>query len=111
MSATDELRRLLDERGIEHEDFDDGLVYNHTTSWSRDRYKACYSEYRSGVVRMEATCISPEQAIEATVGNHAKRIIVANGATGHCNCSSCGELIGTWDNYCKHCGAKLEVEL
>jgi hypothetical protein len=40
----------------------------------------------------------------------AKRIIVANGATGHCNCSACGELIGAWDNYCRHCGAKLEVD-
>jgi hypothetical protein len=40
----------------------------------------------------------------------AKRVIVANGATGHCNCSLCGGLIGIQDNYCRHCGAKLEVE-
>jgi hypothetical protein len=40
----------------------------------------------------------------------AKRIIVANGATGHCKCGACGGLIGVWDNYCKHCGARLEVE-
>lgn len=40
----------------------------------------------------------------------AKRVIVANGATGHCNCSLCGGLIGIQDLYCKHCGAKLEVE-
>ena len=39
----------------------------------------------------------------------AKRIIVANGATGHCNCSACGGLIGIQDLYCKHCGAKLGV--
>jgi hypothetical protein len=41
---------------------------------------------------------------------HAKRIIVANGATGHCNCSLCGGLIGIQDLYCKHCGARLEPE-
>ena len=41
---------------------------------------------------------------------HAKRIIVANGATGHCNCEACGGLIGIQDLYCKHCGAKLEFE-
>ena len=41
---------------------------------------------------------------------HAKRIIVANGATGHCKCSACGGLIGAWDAYCKHCGARLEVD-
>lgn len=40
----------------------------------------------------------------------AKRVIVANGATGHCKCSACGDLIGVWDNYCRHCGAKLEVD-
>jgi hypothetical protein len=40
----------------------------------------------------------------------AKRVIVANGATGHCKCSACGGLIGAWDNYCKHCGVRLEVD-
>ena len=40
----------------------------------------------------------------------AKRVIVANGATGHCRCSACSGLIGVWDNYCRHCGAKLEVD-
>ena len=40
----------------------------------------------------------------------AKRVIVANGATGHCRCSACSGLIGIQDLYCKHCGAKLEVE-
>ena len=40
----------------------------------------------------------------------AKRVIVANGATGHCRCSACSGLIGVLDNYCKHCGAKLEVD-
>jgi hypothetical protein len=40
----------------------------------------------------------------------AKRVIVANGATGHCNCSLCCGLIGIQDLYCKHCGARLEVE-
>jgi hypothetical protein len=40
----------------------------------------------------------------------AKRVIVANGATGHCNCSLCCGLIGIQDLYCKHCGAKLEPE-
>ena len=40
----------------------------------------------------------------------AKRVIVANGATGHCRCSACSGLIGVWDNYCRHCGARLEVD-
>lgn len=40
----------------------------------------------------------------------AKRVIVANGATGHCNCGACDGLIGIQDLYCKHCGAKLEVD-
>jgi hypothetical protein len=40
----------------------------------------------------------------------SEKVIVANGATGHCKCGSCGGLIGAWDNYCRHCGAKLEPE-
>ena len=59
------------------------------------------------------TCETKEEAIDAwnrRAERHAKRIIVANGATGHCKCGACGGLIGAWDNYCKHCGARLEVE-
>jgi hypothetical protein len=60
---------------------------------------------------------SPDTAEGYAIVNHwyklerkAEKIIVANGATGHCKCGSCGGLIGAWDNYCRHCGAKLEPE-
>lgn len=40
----------------------------------------------------------------------AKAIVVSNGATGYCRCEACRKWIDPWDRYCKHCGAKLEVE-
>ena len=57
--------------------------------------------------------IAKERAIELwnrRAERHAEKVIVANGATGHCKCGACGGLIGAWDNYCRHCGARLEVE-
>lgn len=42
----------------------------------------------------------------------ARRVIVSDPATdcatGHCECSGCGEPIDPWDRFCRHCGARLE---
>ena len=42
------------------------------------------------------------------------RVIVADEetdcATGFCTCGNCGEPIDPWDDWCRHCGAKLEDE-
>lgn len=110
MSATDELRRLLDEHGVEHEDSDDNLVYNYTTRWSIGRCNVEYSEYRSGVTRMVATCISPEQAVEVTIGKTTTRNGKIRKRYGRdvplCEC--CGYAIGDARyNYCPSCGALI----
>jgi hypothetical protein len=80
--------------------------YRITIDYKGRRYDA-YSQIDGKVCFVG---LSAEQIMDAIKPKTAKRIIVANGATGHCKCSACGGLIGVWDNYCKHCGARLEVE-
>ncbi len=42
----------------------------------------------------------------------ARRVIVSDPstdcATGHCECGGCGGGIDPWDEWCRHCGARLE---
>lgn len=49
---------------------------------------------------------------EHRLARTAPRVIVSDPATdcatGHCECGACGGAIDMWDNYCKHCGARLE---
>jgi len=63
-NATDELRRMLDERGIEWRSGLEGVTF--VGDW-------CFVEYDNG--KLAATCepvLTPEQAIAATLGNDAK---------------------------------------
>jgi hypothetical protein len=38
----------------------------------------------------------------------ATHMIVNNGITGHSACTGCGKAIDPWDEWCRHCGARLE---
>lgn len=64
MTATDELRRMLDERGVEHFDGTE------CTLWLKDGfgYRASADEGLSGFIHLHLWCTTPEQAIEATLG-------------------------------------------
>ena len=63
MSATDELRRMLEERGVEHTDADDGHTQH--TWWSDGDHEIAVSN--SGE-RLAVYNLTPEQAIAATLG-------------------------------------------
>ena len=73
MSATDELRRLLDERGVEWKAFD---VFEQTTQWSTHSGAFVYwAREQDGRLLVETTAptkysasCTPEQAIAATLG-------------------------------------------
>ena len=84
MTATDELRRMLDERGVEHLD---GYA---DTAWDVDgiRYLANDHLRLEGRMVLRRTC-TPEQAIEATLGR------------GTCSCTTPD---GTWCFVCSECG-------
>ena len=65
MSATEELRALLDERGAEHYDGTE------TTLWLKDGmgYRASADEGLNGFIQLHLWCTTPEQAIAATLGD------------------------------------------
>ena len=68
MSATDELRRLLDERGVEYE-VDDAKTVR-VTRWRAYGDWVCFIEYDNGDTKfcIDARRLTPEQAIAATLG-------------------------------------------
>ena len=77
MTATDELRRLLDERGIEYEPIDSVHSPNRRTLWGKvERGKGIFGmdakyetiEFKKGM-RLTISDCSPEQAVEATLGS------------------------------------------
>ena len=106
MTATDELRRMLDERGVEWSGIGD-----HTVLWCRrDAKYANYDAQASdwGDKLMLSWACTTEQAIEATLGR------------GTCHntqsdfdfmCSECGKCVDNGRvlgfNYCPRCGRRV----
>ena len=96
MTATDALRRLLDERGAEYR--------VSATGYSIDigPHITAYANRSNTTLDMSMRNITPEQAVEATLGR------------GECHvapfmeCSECGaQLDGIYGRYCPNCGRKV----
>lgn len=105
-SATDELRRMLDERGVEW----GGEFYESCTFWNDETNLAVASEDIDGKLWVSQS-VTPEQAIEATLGRGTCKDVGR-----YCfSCSECGwvanephhVLGGFWPNYCPNCGRKV----
>ena len=123
MTATERLRALLDERGVEWKDI--GL-YQTVTAWESGALIWCAID-KGDHLKVE-TPTTPEQAVEATLGRGTCRIIEAElddegyklltiepypdatsmdewyGIMGVC--SECGEYVPKM-NYCPNCGRKV----
>ena len=67
MTATDELRRLLDERGVEWVEKSQYPLMKCDTAWG-DSERFSFAEYVDGGTLLFAVDITPEQAVEATLG-------------------------------------------
>lgn len=109
MSATDELRALLDERGVEYTTSDGEHVKE--TCWPyMGELMAAFAEYGDGTTRFacDTWCFTPAQAIEATLGR-GECHVEEDEDTGFLVCSECGAVQP--DDYtvyyCWCCGAKV----
>ncbi len=108
MTATDELRRLLDERGVE---WDYGITGATTTRLSVNGIDLTFTPMRDGVVC--STILTPEQAIAATLGrgtcHPVEQYLDMHSDLTVTVCSNCGvpedELADM--NYCPNCGARV----
>lgn len=110
-NATDELCRLLDERGESYIRHSDGMV-----TW---RY---YTDPHSAIETLDGTLqvtgITPAQAIAATLGAGTCRLKRAQWDDGACTwgciCTACDAHLehetGIGYNYCPHCGRKVVDE-
>ena len=112
MTATSELRRLLDERGVE---WDKGAFPNETRTYWREMVSVPWDEQRLYVMAL----FTPEQAVEATLGRgtcKASKQRSMDGKVRGWQCHGCGAAIVTaptdeeWPelpNYCPECGRKV----
>ena len=109
MSATDELRRLLDERGVVYR-WDNG-----TATWYVDGVMYNAWGYDDERLTMSVCHLTPEQAVEATLGRGEcsnKAIRPQTFWCDQCDCAAEGwvDVGGTLINgfrYCPNCGRKV----
>lgn len=70
MTATDELRRLLDERGVEHYDGTESTLWGYEDyNESAGVYRFSADETSDGYMQMRLWHVTPAQAIAATLGD------------------------------------------
>ena len=121
MTATDELRRLLDERGVEWRD-DSSIYGTRRTVWTADGVTYVAAEV-SGRLKVSGY-LTPEQAIAATLGRGECRAdetetikalyndnhYIKNVIVHIMECSECGhtyEHVNGDYEYCPNCGRRI----
>lgn len=126
-SATEELRRLLDERGVKYERPEDGTTIYYDSGGNRYTYNV---NPDSGWAQLFGYNLTPEQAIAATLGSGTCEPIgewvdiSQTQKVRHVSCSECGYEFGMEEkrtipfemlmpvelpNFCQNCGARVEV--
>lgn len=129
MTATDELRRMLDERGVGCVT-DDGEYVKRTTWHGVGDKRATFVEYVNGECRfsMDDYNFTPEQSIAATLGHSLNNPSISETLSERGTCRiernergcnfvyrlytlSCGHTVWTMGDapgYCVTCGRKVE---
>lgn len=115
MTATDELRRLLDERGVEYET-DDTQIDGNGTMYRVTYVKEGYG--RTWVYEEPPDCgllvsynydLGAEDAVEATLGRGECRMETEESCQNWMSCSEChADYYNDQPiNYCPNCGRKV----
>lgn len=126
MAATDELRALLDERGVEWQK-PLSIMEQYKTVWRNGPWEYTAVEISGGVFGIYAKhreWLAPKQVVEATLGSGTCHRLPADnfGTTcivrghgyemefGYWKCSECGTNCFEGARYCMNCGAKVVGE-
>ena len=115
MTATDELRRLLDERGVEWETDRSGnrVMWGRPVDQFHDtmEFKAVDNAMPNGGLNVHICGFTPEQAIEATLGRGECKDM-SGGDPCAFVCSECAAVCNhPYDEairYCPNCGRRVE---
>lgn len=117
MTATDELRRLLDERGVEYETYiEQSTGFEHVEWRFGENGSADFNlEFGEPWLAMSGVVSDPAQAVEATLGRgtcHNVHVMPRTGAfwpTPHFKCSECGAVHVSMEYvfYCPNCGREV----
>ena len=112
-SATDELRRMLDERGVEYmEDHGYREFFWDFGESGRARASAIGTK---GLVQMIVTGITPEQAIAATLGNEG--VARSNDGVAELGAGTCRNISKVMDEHgqarfvCSECDAWIDSRM
>lgn len=124
MTATERLRELLDERGVEWAAPDESWNQDSITYWKVGSIKWVAFESENGTLWLNCnsvTDLTPSQAIAATLGAGTCHPIISDNLTesegtgdAWADCSECGHLLYVLTdpnseppNYCPNCGRKV----
>lgn len=113
MTVIDELRLLLDERGV---NWDYGITGAMSTKFSASGIDVTFVQSRDGLVC--STILTPEQVIEVTLGLETCRFEFDQKASDHCqgpvySCDKCGALSYTNETdqgkfkFCPNCQRRV----
>ena len=117
MSATDELRRMLDERGVEYERTEDDTTIYYDSDGNRYTYNV---NPDSGWAQLFGYNLTPEQAIAATLGGGECEFVDDSDGEFPPKCSACGYEPSAYEcswfddgyvyegDYCPDCGRKVK---
>ena len=113
MTATEELRKMLDERGVR---WDYGPSGASSTAFWVNGKELSFSNCRDGLVC--STIFTPAQAISATLGAGTCKNVAEPPSDGtfwpapHFECSECGHkhVSMSYVYFCPNCGAKVVDE-
>lgn len=102
---TEELRRLLDARGVSYEGH--GAMYATWYDSPKLGEIQVLEDTLDGNLFMDLFGLTPGQVIDITLGRTARAVMTSDGVCGHCECGACGKSIDPWDAYCRHCGVRV----
>lgn len=115
MNATDELRKMLNEQGIEWKSITPLITFFKVDNkeFRAYEYGSLYEEF-DGLQIVNTTPYTPEQAIAVTLRSRTCQL-TDNGPWGYTyECSECGAAfdVGIFDgkvNFCPNCGRRVEM--